>query len=191
MVRKRVKPIERQGLLQGQQDCLERKRCTEPPPSGKMGARFGGRKRCLRKVPKNSAPKPGAGAARGGYGYREAPGFDHPFDALCASTSLQPTAPPLTNELAPFRFASAMAWSGSCSSKICTITELSVKSSLIFGKSGPLELCRVHVGVRVPELVGVHAAAAEDGVLGELHHLLGDHAPRRLELPPLAVLHAP
>ena len=38
------------------------------------------------------------------------------------------------------------------------------------------------------ELVGVHAAAAEDGVLGELHHLLGDHAPRRLELPPLAVL---
>ena len=29
----------------------------------------------------------------------------------------------------------------------------------------------------VPELVGVHAAAAEDGVLGELHHLLGDHAP--------------
>ena len=53
---------------------------------------------------------------------------------------------------------------------------------------GPLELGRVHVGVRVPELVGVHAAAAEDGVLGELHHLLGDHAPRRLELPPLAVL---
>ena len=43
----------------------------------------------------------------------------------------------------------------------------------------PLELGRVHVGVRVPELVGV---------LGELHHLLGDHAPRRLELPPLAVL---
>ena len=43
---------------------------------------------------------------------------------------------------------------------------------------GPLELGRVHVGVRVPELVGVHAAAAEDGVLGELHHLLGDHAPR-------------
>ena len=39
----------------------------------------------------------------------------------------------------------------------------------------PLELGRVHVGVRVPELVGVHAAAAEDGVLGELHHLLGDH----------------
>ena len=38
------------------------------------------------------------------------------------------------------------------------------------------------------ELVGVHAAAAEDGVLGELHHLLGDHASRRLELPPLAVL---
>ena len=37
---------------------------------------------------------------------------------------------------APFRFASAMAWSGSCSSKICTITEsVSVKSSLIFGKS--------------------------------------------------------
>ena len=32
--------------------------------------------------------------------------------------------------------ASAMAWSGSCSSKICTITEsVSVKSSLIFGKS--------------------------------------------------------
>ena len=29
---------------------------------------------------------------------------------------------------------------------------------------------------------------AEDGVLGELHHLLGDHASRRLELPPLAVL---
>ena len=28
---------------------------------------------------------------------------------------------------------------------------------------GPLELGRVHVGVRVPELVGVHAAAAEDG----------------------------
>ena len=53
---------------------------------------------------------------------------------------------------------------------------------------GPLELGRVHVGVRVPELVGVHAAAAEDGVLGELHHLLGDHAPRRLKLPPLAVL---
>ena len=53
---------------------------------------------------------------------------------------------------------------------------------------GPLELGRVHVGVSVPELVGVHAAAAEDGVLGELHHLLGDHAPRRLELPPLAVL---
>ena len=52
----------------------------------------------------------------------------------------------------------------------------------------PLELGRVHVSVRVPELVGVHAAAAEDGVLGELHHLLGDHAPRRLELPPLAVL---
>ena len=52
---------------------------------------------------------------------------------------------------------------------------------------GPLELGRVHAGVRVPELVGVHAAA-EDGVLGELHHLLGDHAPRRLELPPLAVL---
>ena len=52
---------------------------------------------------------------------------------------------------------------------------------------GPLELGRVHVGVRVPEL-GVHAAAAEDGVLGELHHLLGDHAPRRLELPPLAAL---
>ena len=51
---------------------------------------------------------------------------------------------------------------------------------------GPLELGRVHVGVRVPE--GVHAAAAEDGVLGELHHLLGDHAPHRLELPPLAVL---
>ena len=48
---------------------------------------------------------------------------------------------------------------------------------------GSLELGRVHVGVRVPELVGVHAAA-EDGVLGELHHLLGDHAPRRLELPP-------
>ena len=53
---------------------------------------------------------------------------------------------------------------------------------------GPLKLGRVHVGVRVPELVGVHAAAAEDGVLGELHHLLSDHAPRRLELPPLAVL---
>ena len=53
---------------------------------------------------------------------------------------------------------------------------------------GPLELGRVHVGARVPELVGVHAAAAEDGVLGELHHLLGDHAPSRLELPPLAVL---
>ena len=53
---------------------------------------------------------------------------------------------------------------------------------------GPLELGRLHVGVRVPELVGVHAAAAEDGVLGELHHLLGDHAPHRLELPPLAVL---
>ena len=35
----------------------------------------------------------------------------------------------------------------------------------------PLELGRAHVGVRVPELVGVHAAAAEDGVLGELHHL--------------------
>ena len=52
---------------------------------------------------------------------------------------------------------------------------------------GPLELGRVHVGVRVPELVRVHAAAAEDCVLGELHHLLGDHAPR-LELPPLAVL---
>ena len=52
----------------------------------------------------------------------------------------------------------------------------------------PLELGRVHVGVRVPELVGVHAAAAEDGVLGELHHLLGDHAPRRLELSPLAAL---
>ena len=52
----------------------------------------------------------------------------------------------------------------------------------------PLELDRVHVGVRVPELAGVHAAATEDGVLGELHHLLGDHAPRRLELPPLAVL---
>ena len=51
-----------------------------------------------------------------------------------------------------------------------------------------LELGRVHVGVRVPELVGVHVAAAEGGVLGELHHLLGDHAPRRLELPPLAVL---
>ena len=50
------------------------------------------------------------------------------------------------------------------------------------------ELGRVHVGVRVPELVGVHAAAAADGVLGELHHLLGDHAPRRLELSPLAVL---
>ena len=48
---------------------------------------------------------------------------------------------------------------------------------------GPLELGWVHVGVRVYELVGVHAAAAEDGVLGELHHLLGD-----LELPPLAVL---
>ena len=31
---------------------------------------------------------------------------------------------------------------------------------------GPLELGRVHVGVRVPELVGVHAAAAEDGFLG-------------------------
>ena len=30
---------------------------------------------------------------------------------------------------------------------------------------GPLKLGRVHVGVRVPELVGVHAAAAEDGVL--------------------------
>ena len=27
-----------------------------------------------------------------------------------------------------------------------------------------------------------------DGVLGELHHLLSHHAPRRLELPPLAVL---
>ena len=53
---------------------------------------------------------------------------------------------------------------------------------------GPLELGRVHVGVRVPELVGVYAAAAEDGVLGELHHLLGDHAPHRLELPPLAAL---
>ena len=39
---------------------------------------------------------------------------------------------------------------------------------------GPLELGRVHVGVRVLEL--------------ELYHLLGDHAPRRLELPPLAVL---
>ena len=50
---------------------------------------------------------------------------------------------------------------------------------------GPLKLGQVHVGVRVPELVGVHAAAAEDGVLGEL---LGDHAYRRLELPPLAVL---
>ena len=43
---------------------------------------------------------------------------------------------------------------------------------------GPLELSRVHVGVRVPELVGVHAAAA----------LLGDHAPRHLKLPPLAAL---
>ena len=32
---------------------------------------------------------------------------------------------------------------------------------------GPLELGRVHVGVRVPELAGVHAAVAEDGV-GEL-----------------------
>ena len=53
---------------------------------------------------------------------------------------------------------------------------------------GPLKLGRVYVGVRVPELVGVPAAAAEDGVLGELHHLLGDHAPRRLELPPLTVL---
>ena len=31
---------------------------------------------------------------------------------------------------------SAMTWSGSCSSKICTVTEsVSVKSSLIFGKS--------------------------------------------------------
>ena len=53
---------------------------------------------------------------------------------------------------------------------------------------GPLKLGRVHVGVRVSELVGVHAAAAEDGVLGKLHHLLGDHAPRRFKLPPLAVL---
>ena len=45
---------------------------------------------------------------------------------------------------------------------------------------------RVHVGVRVSKLVGVHAAA-KDGVLGELNHL-GNHAPRRLKLPPLAVL---
>ena len=38
-------------------------------------------------------------------------------------------------EAAPFRFALAMAC-GFCSSKICTITEsVSVKSSLIFGKS--------------------------------------------------------
>ena len=29
----------------------------------------------------------------------------------------------------------------------------------------PLELDRVHVGVRVPEVVGVYAAATEDGVL--------------------------
>ena len=42
--------------------------------------------------------------------------------------------PATSKRAAPFRFA--MAWSGSCSSKICTITEsVSVKSSLIFGKS--------------------------------------------------------
>ena len=44
--------------------------------------------------------------------------------------------PATSKRAAPFRFASAMAWSGSCSLKICTITEsVSVKSSLIFGKS--------------------------------------------------------
>ena len=36
----------------------------------------------------------------------------------------------------------------------------------VAAEDGPLELGRAHVGVRVPELVGVHAAAPKKGVLG-------------------------
>ena len=44
--------------------------------------------------------------------------------------------PATSKSSAPRRLASAMAWMGSCSSKICTITEsVSVKSSLVLGKS--------------------------------------------------------
>ena len=130
---------------------------------------------------------------------------------------------PARSRVAPFRFASAMAWSGSCSfhhgvgvqlhlreepphvevagllhhelgeragadlgghahAGLAAVRlerlhedqeplrvvdlELEVRHGAL--AHGPLELGRVHVGVRVSELVGVHAAAAEDGVLGEL-----------------------
>ena len=69
-----------------------------------MGARFGLEgwpekvvHRDLRKVSENLASEPRAGGAvPPAETTREAPGSHLPFDVLCASTSLQPTAPPAT-----------------------------------------------------------------------------------------------